>query len=344
MLLGQSRPKQKWVQIVLGRWIFILQFRRPGMAALTKSWNYISEDGGQDKWWPVVQQELASLMCLLPVLQSDLRSPFSSVVTCSDASHYGGAVAVATDLTEAGAAMTDLLRNDTLQPKAIKLLVISAFNGIGGAFRCYDVNGIRPAGLISIEWDKSAQRVTRKAWPHSIEIGDVNSVTRQTVWEWSNMFPRVTHVHVIGGFPCVHLSSARADRQNLEGEGSCLFWNFKDIITWCKEAFRGVAQVDYLIENVFSMDVEARSEISRELGVEPLVLCPSDILPYNRPRLAWCTIPVVAGEGVTLCQHDGYVRVHMSGSPLEDHQWLEPGWRRCNGEQPLATFMKAIVC
>lgn len=220
--------------------------------------------------------------------------------------------------------------------------MISAFNGIGGAFRCFDVLGLRPAGLIAIEWDKAAQRVTRKAWPQTIEIGDIETVTRSTVWEWSNMFPRVTSVMIIGGFPCVHLSSARAGRRNFEGDGSRLFWHLKKLITWTEETLKGVAKVDFLVENVFSMDTDARAQISRELGVEPLMLCPSDILPYNRPRLAWCSTPVSAGKGVTLEPLDGYVRVHMKGTPVADHQWLQPGWRRCDPSQPLATFMKSI--
>ena len=40
-----SRPwlKRKWVQVVAGRWIHILQFRRPGMVLLDTDWSFISK-------------------------------------------------------------------------------------------------------------------------------------------------------------------------------------------------------------------------------------------------------------------------------------------------------------
>lgn len=92
-----------------------------------------------------------------------------------------------------------------------------------------------------------------------------------------------------------------------------------------------------------SMDVPARSEISKVLGVEPLALCPSDLLPYNRPRLAWLSCQVWATPGVTFEPLDGFTRVHMAGAPIADHQWLEDGWRRVDPNHLFATFMKSIV-
>ena len=64
MLLGQRNPKVKWVQIVLGRWIFVLQYRRPAMAILSRCWNYIRKDQDRRRWWPVVQHELSMLICM----------------------------------------------------------------------------------------------------------------------------------------------------------------------------------------------------------------------------------------------------------------------------------------
>lgn len=42
ILLQQQRPPPKLVQIILGRWVFILQFRRPAMSILSRSWDYIT--------------------------------------------------------------------------------------------------------------------------------------------------------------------------------------------------------------------------------------------------------------------------------------------------------------
>ena len=342
ILIGHKLPKVKWVQIILGRWIFVLQFRRPAMAILSQSWNYTKAGQDRRRWWPVVQRELSMLICLVPLIHTDLRMTFSPVVTCSDASLYGGAVATAEALGSAGQQLAHRLGSDTAEPLHVDLLVISAFNGIGGAFRGFDLAGVKPAGLIAIEWDRAAQRVTRKAWPQVIEIGDIESIEKRQVMQWANLFPRVTHVQVIGGFPCVHLSSARAGRENLEGEGSRLFYNLKRLITWVEDAFGHTAQVDFLVENVLSMDASARAEISRELGVEPYALCPSDILPYNRPRLAWTSQELVETEGISFERMEGFIRVHMKGSPITDEQWIEPGWFRFDSSIALSTFMKSI--
>ena len=151
-----------------------------------------------------------------PLLQFDLKCPFSDLVTCSDASEKGGAAAASTGLTGPGRELEMRLSSSSLDPLSVELLVVSAFNGIGGCFRAYDLAGVRPCALVSIEIDPAARRVVRNLWPHALEVADVQDVNREMIREWANMFPRVTEVHACGGFPCVHLSSARSDRMNLE--------------------------------------------------------------------------------------------------------------------------------
>ena len=60
-------------------------------------------------------------------------------------------------LTGAGQQLAARLGQPHLAPVPAPLLVISAFNGIGGSFRGYDLAGIRPEALISIECDRSAE-------------------------------------------------------------------------------------------------------------------------------------------------------------------------------------------
>ena len=343
ILLQQRLPKVKWVQMVLGRWIFVLQYRRAAMAALSQCWEYTKKGQDRRRWWPVVQRELSSLLCLTPLLQFDLRMKFSGTTTCSDASHYGGAVAIAESLSSAGNSFCHRAATESFEPVQAELLCISAFNGIGGSFRGYDLAGLKPAGLISIEVDKAARRVTRKAWPQVVEIGDIETITLETVREWFNTFPRVRVVHLIGGFPCIHLSAVRAGRRNLQGEGSVLFWKLLDLLHWLEEVFKPTASVEFLIENVLSMDSSARDEISSFLGVEPLALCPSDVLCYNRPRLAWMSMEVEAGPGVELWRQSGFTRVWMTAEAPPDEDWLQEGWQRCDPTCKLPTFMKSIV-
>ena len=42
-----------------------------------------------------------------------------------------------------------------------------------------------------------------------IAYGDVEQIHKNDIQDLYNWFPRVSHVHLLGGFPCVHLSSAR---------------------------------------------------------------------------------------------------------------------------------------
>ena len=184
-----------------------------------------------------MRKELSMLLCLVPLLQTDARQHFSGLVTCSDASEWGGAVAKSVQISSLGRSLLGRLASKAFEPVAAPLLVISVFNGIGGCFRAYDLCGIQPAALISVEIDKAARRVCRKAWPRVVEIRDVQEVDLKMVKEWANMFPRVTHVHIQAGFPCVRLSRVRAGRQNLQGEGSNLFWKLKDVIDMVEEVF-----------------------------------------------------------------------------------------------------------
>ena len=338
LLLEKKFPKRRWVQVVLGRWIFVLQFKRQAMAVLSRCWQYTRAAEDKRRWWPVVQRELATLVLLCPLLQTDIFTSFHPLATCS-----GGAVAVSEGLTKAGQDVANRLRERASAPTPAPILVLSLFNGIGGAFRCFDLAGIEPLALVSVECDPAARRVTRRAWPQAIEIDDVRKVNRDMLRDWANQFPRITHVFVIAGFPCVHLSSARAGRQNLEGEGSNLFWELVRILGEAEEIFQPMVKVEFVVENVASMDVSARDEISRTLDVEPIMLCPSDCLPYNRPRLAWVSAELEASAGATFERREGFVRVHMKGGSLHDSEWVDEGWWRCDSSCQLPTFMKSIA-
>lgn len=333
----------KMSQVVLGRWIFILQFRRPCMAILSRAWDYINTRRHRQRAWTTLCGELGRLLCISPLVQGGLRTTFSPTVTCSDASERGGAVALATGLSSRGCDLSSRLANETLDPLDAKILVISAFNGIGGGFRAYDLIGIRPMAIISIEIDSAAKRVVRVTWPHSLEVHDVLEVDEEMIKGWYNMFPRIEEVHIWGGFPCVHLSSARSDRLNLEGEGSCLFFQLVRIIELREEIFGPSIKVEFVIENVYSMDVSARHEISLRLDVKPLKLDPADFGPMSRPRLAWLSKPVEQMDGITLVDHGDFVEVFMEATFPSAASWITPGWEQVDETVIYPTFMKSIV-
>ena len=118
---------------------------------------------------------------------------------------------------------------------------------------------------------------------------DINELSEDDVRCWANDYARALEVHVWAGFPCIHLSSVRSGKKNLYGEGSNLFWRLLEVLSWIQNIFKTFCKVKFCVENVASMDEEARRQISAQLDIVPVKLDPADCLPYSRPRLAWCS-------------------------------------------------------
>ena len=117
------------------------------------------------------------LLALAPLIQADLQCEYDSCVTCSDASESGGAAARTTGLSWSGRSLVRTLRDPSKQPLHCPILVVSVFNGMSGAFRIYDVLGLKVMGKISIEIARDANRTTRTAWPDVEEYHDVEEIT-----------------------------------------------------------------------------------------------------------------------------------------------------------------------
>ena len=342
--LQKPRWDKKLAQIILGRWVFVLQFRRAGMGCLSRSRETVESP------WPNPQQvlrlhrEVLALMCLAPLLQTDLKAEYDHVVSCSDASEVGGASACSTGLTWSGKSLVSFSSDQRLQPIARPILLISVFNGMGGMFRIYDVLGIKVDGRISVDISRTANRVTRSTWPNVMELHDITELKKDDVWSWANAHPRIEEVHVMAGFPCVHLSSVRSGRQNLSGDGSKLFWNLLTILSWIQEIFGSYCRVKFCVENVASMDEDARREISACLGIVPIKLDPADVLPTSRPRLAWCSEELYQMEGLQLWSERDYFRAVVDCPGVPVASWIRPGWKWEGEEQGIKfpTFMKAI--
>ena len=168
-LMRRGLWSQREAQIVLGRRVFLLQFRRAAMGTLSKAWKAV------DTPWPTPGQvnnllrELMQLVCLGPLLQTDLRATNGGAATCSDASETGRAAAVSCGLSWSGCSLAASKADTRLGPVALPILV-SCFNGIGGAFRLYDVLGVALLGRISIDISKPGNRTTRTAWPGVLEL------------------------------------------------------------------------------------------------------------------------------------------------------------------------------
>lgn len=93
----------------------------------------------------------------------------------------------------------------------------------------------------------------------------------------------------MGGSPCTHWSIAQS--KNRETEPSGLGWElFENYVIGLKKY-----QPDYFIyENNKSMAAAIREQITKELGVEPILINSALVSAQNRNRLYWTNIPEVS--------------------------------------------------
>ena len=133
--LQQPFLSKKILQVILGRWVHVIQFRRPAMSFLNDSWRFISGKSMSQKLIYSVRRELFGVLCSIPLLHTFLGSDISRVITASDASSKGGAVGIAHELSPRGQDYANSAMGNQTYDGTIPVLVISLFNGIGGAFR-----------------------------------------------------------------------------------------------------------------------------------------------------------------------------------------------------------------
>ena len=241
---------------------------------------------------------------------------------CSDASMDGGAVAISRSLKPMGRAF---LCSQKSQHKALRIpvLLISLFNGIGGARRAYDVAGVEPAAMIVVDIHKPANRVSTKRWPAGTLWLDIRTFTKEKIEELVLGLEECEEIHLWAGFPCVDLSSAKAGRLNLQGERSGLIHEACRVMRDLRTCFPHM-KLHFVVENVASMDVSARNEISELLGVEPYRVDPILQAPLSRPRFCWTSLEIFEVENIELAPRQGYVDMTVRGTWPDVQDWIDP--------------------
>jgi DNA-cytosine methyltransferase len=155
------------------------------------------------------------------------------------------------------------------------MIVLSLFDGISCARVAL---GDRVKKYYASEIDKYAIQVAKKNYPDTIHLGDVKTIKKETIAEPIDL--------LIGGSPCVDLSIAKQNRKGLKGERSGLFWEYARIK-------RELNPKWFILENVASMAKADRDAISKEMGVEPILIDASLVSAQSRKRLFWTNIPNV---------------------------------------------------
>eukprot|EP00438_Fugacium_kawagutii_P000055 Skav215901 [mRNA] locus=scaffold1542:116365:121392:- [translate_table: standard] len=343
VVISKRQLKQKWVQVVVGRWVHLFSFRRPLMVVLDEVWKFQVARKGVRINYTKVRAELFGCCMLAMLLHTDLTASISELTTASDASSGGGAVGFSRELTTAGQGFVAADQQQVQGGVVIPVMVISLFNGIGCAFRCYDIVGVQPCVGVSYEISKEANRVTSRRWPWVQQCGNVQDFTVETARDLRYRHPEVKEIHLWGGFPCVDLSSVRYMRLNLEGPGSSLFWEMVRILKVLRQVFGYSFPVLHFAENVASMDREAEQEISKVLGCKPYRVDSVQAVPLHRPRFCWTNVPIQPIDDVTLEEKQHWVEVNLCHEYPLSSQWLSPGavWPFA-GSVAFPTCMKSI--
>lgn len=115
---------------------------------------------------------------------------------------------------------------------------------------------------------------------------------------------------LLGGSPCTFWSVAQTKNRETkpEGIGWELFKNYLIVLEKFKPDF-------FLYENNKSMSAAIREQITRELGVEPILINSALVSAQNRQRLYWTNIPgVEQPENLGILLRD----ILESGLPLKE--------------------------
>lgn len=344
-MIDQPLLSKKIVQILAGRWIHVMQFRRPTMSFLDKTWTFIGRKGYQQGIHQQVRREFFLCLLSIPLMHCNLGANIAEQITASDASSTGGAVGLSKALSNIGKSFVRASLHNQLQTGQIPVLVISLFGGIGGAFRAYDLLGVRPVGLIHFDIHEPANRIVSRRWPQAEIFEDVKTLDKRLIRDILARYLDIAEIHLWGGFPCTDLSSARANRQGLLGPASSLFFEIKRIRKEIREEIGESLALKLIIENVASMNPEEAAVISQHLGLEPYFLDCADAIPMHRPRLCWTT-EVIEGtfDDVSVTQQNRWRRVEAKARFPPTESWIEPNCSWPGGEEGyfLPTAMKSI--
>ena len=325
-VLSQKILSRKEAQVIAGRWVHVLQFRRPGMGFLDNVWKFINSTSDGSGLALKTKFEFFNVMFAIPPLHTSLTAEVHDSFWCSDASEQGGAVAYAVELSSVG---KDFLMSARLGARSLgttPILVVALFSGIGGTFRIYDLLDLIPQGAIAVDIHKPANRIVSRRWPGVRILRDIKDISQKDVEEWALDFCSVREVHLWGGFPCRDLSSARAFRKNLAGDSSGLFFEFLRVWELLETHFPDAA-IKVAAENVASMDEHASQEISQWMRVQPYWLDSIDAVPMRRPRLCWTNVTVDnCMDGISREAERRWTKITATARYPHTEQWLEPGW------------------
>lgn len=153
--------------------------------------------------------------------------------------------------------------------------VLSLFDGMSCGQIALNKLGIKYDKYFACEIDKYAMQVTQHNFPDTIQLGDVQFVTKET-------FGNHKIDLVMGGSPCQGFSFA-GKQLNFDDPRSALFFEFVRLVKELNPKY-------FLLENVV-MKQESKDIITKYMGVEPIEINSALVSAQKRKRLYWTNIP-----------------------------------------------------
>lgn len=164
-----------------------------------------------------------------------------------------------------------------------KLKVLSLFDGISCGRVALERANIPVEKYVAYEIEENAIEVSKYNYPDIEHKGDVfNAVYTEGEFDI-----------LIGGSPCTHWSIAKAGNKGEKGvretTSSGIGW---DLFSQYVRALKEVKPKWFLYENNESMSDDIKNEITKALGVEPIMINSADFSAQIRKRYYWTNIPV----------------------------------------------------
>ena len=179
-------------------------------------------------------------------------------------------------------------------------IVVSLFGGIEAGRRACDLLGVSLARRIAAEINKNAIRAVSEIYPDVVDFRDVIEFDRNAL-HGALAGIQVTFVLLIAGFPCQGLSGANATKKGFYDPRSQLFFEALRVV---KDLQAEKHRLEFLFENVASMDGQDRDLVSYYLGVRPVVACSSGLSQVRRKRYLWLSWQIKEWTGVSVCEQE----------------------------------------
>lgn len=157
--------------------------------------------------------------------------------------------------------------------------VLSLFDGISCGMVALERAGIPVERYVAYEIEEDAIKVSKFNYPIIEQKGDV----------FEAKYIEGEFDLLIGGSPCTYWSIAKTDGKRETTSSGFGFELFMQYVRALKEE----KPKYFLYENNFSINQEIKNEISRHLGVEPILINSSLVSGQSRKRCYWTNIPNV---------------------------------------------------